>query len=110
MSSAPITCGLLTNSRWLGSVAAGSQVVEVVVPAARTTGTVPVEEGGAEVNYAPGGMSSAYEESADSGSVTFTSFSANGVAEGTFTATYADPAGDVTGTFHAEFCANGQGY
>jgi hypothetical protein len=110
MSSAPITCELLTESRWLGSVDAGSQVVEIVVPAARTTGTVPVEDGGAEVNYAPGGMSSAYEQSADAGSVTFTRFTPQGVAEGTFNATYGDPAGNVSGTFHAEYCAGGQGY
>jgi hypothetical protein len=110
MSSAPITCALLSESRWLGSVDAGSQVVEIVVPASRTTGTIPVEEGGAEVNYAPGGMSSAYEESADSGSVTFTKFAANGVAEGTVEATYGSPAGNVAGTFHAEFCDGGQGY
>jgi hypothetical protein len=110
MSSAPITCELLTMSRWLGSVAAGSQVVEIVVPSTRITGTVPVEDGGAEVNYAPGGMSSAYEESAESGSVTFTTSTPNGVFEGSVTATYANPAGNVSGTFHAEFCAGGQGY
>jgi len=110
MSSAPITCALLTSSRWLGSVAAGSQVVEIVVPSDTTAGTIQVEEGGAEVNYAPGGMSSAYEESADSGSVTFTTLTPNGVVEGSVTASYTDPAGNVSGTFHAEFCAGGQGY
>ncbi len=110
MSSAPITCELLTMSRWLGSVATGSQVVEIVVPSNRASGTVPVEDGGAEVNYAPGGMSSAYEETAASGSVTFTTSMPNGVVEGSVMATYANPTGDVSGTFHAEFCAGGQGY
>lgn len=110
MSSAPITCDLLTMSRWLGSVATGSQVVEIVVPSNRASGTVPVEDGGAEVNYAPGGMSSAYEKNAASGSVTFTTSVPNGVVEGSVTATYANPTGNVSGTFHAEFCAGGQGY
>jgi hypothetical protein len=108
MSSAPITCQLLSMSRWLGSVAAGSQVVEIVVPSG-TTGTLAVQDG-AEVNYAPGGMSSAYEQTADSGSVTFTTITPNGVAEGSVTATYTNPTGNVSGTFHAEFCAGGQGY
>jgi hypothetical protein len=110
MSSAPITCDLLTMSRWLGSVATGSQVVEIVVPSNRASGTVPVEDGGAEVNYAPGGMSSAYEKTAATGSVTFTNSMPNGVVEGRVTATYASPAGNLSGTFHAEFCAGGQGY
>lgn len=109
MSSAPITCAQLTTSRWLGSVAAGSQVVEIVVPAGTTTGTIQVADG-AEVNYAPGGMSSAYEESAVSGSVTFTTLTPNGVVEGSVTASYTNPTGNVSGTFHAEFCAGGQGY
>ena len=110
MSSAPITCELLTMSRWLGSVATGSQVVEVVVPSKRAMGTVPVEQGGAEVNYAPGGMSSAYEKNAASGSVTFTTSTPNGVVEGSVSATYANPTGTLSGTFHAEFCAGGQDY
>jgi hypothetical protein len=55
-------------------------------------------------------MSSAYEQGADSGSVTFTTLTPSGVVEGSVTATYTNPAGQVSGTFHAEFCAGGQGY
>lgn len=110
MSSAPITCELLTTSRWLGMVDTGSQVVEIVVPSRTTPGTVQVEEGGAEVNYAPGGMSSAYEKGAASGSVTFTTYTPNGPVDGSVSATYTNPTGSVSGTFHAEFCTGGQGY
>jgi hypothetical protein len=61
-----------------------------------------------EVNYAPGGMSSAYEVNASSGSITFTAAMANGPVEGSVMATY--PMGSLMGTFHAEFCANGSQY
>jgi hypothetical protein len=109
LSSAPIDCEMLTMSRWLGSTPSGSQVVEIVVPSSQARGTVSVEED-AEVNYAPGGMSSAYEKAAASGSVTFTTSVPNGLVEGSVTATYSNPTGNVSGTFHAEFCAGGQGY
>jgi hypothetical protein len=111
MSSVPITCQMLTMSRWLGSTPAGGQMVEIVVPSSRMSGTVPVAAfGAAEVNWAPTGGSSAYEQIAASGSVTFTSCVANGPCSGTVTATYANPTGNVMGSFHAEFCAGGQGY
>jgi hypothetical protein len=108
MSTAPITCDTLSTSRWLGSTPADAQVVEIVVKTSVTTGTIPV--GKAEVNYAKGGRSSAYEENAASGSVTFTINDQMGVAEGSVDATYDSPAGNVKGTFHAEFCDGGQGY
>jgi hypothetical protein len=111
LSTAPMTCQTLSTSRWLGTLPADSQVVELVVPASKATGTVNVAAfGGAEVNYAPGGKSSAYEKNAASGSVTFTSCAAQGPCEGSVTATYANPTGNVAGTFHAEFCAGGQQY
>lgn len=104
MSSAAITCSTLQNSRWLGSTTSGSQVVEIVIsgdPAVKTFAD-------AEVNYAKGGRSSSYEKNADSASVTFTKVEANSVVEGTLSATYG--ANSISGTFHATFCANGQGY
>ena len=82
------------------------RVVEIVIPGDPTVGSMEIPP--AEVNYAPGGMSSAYEVGADSGTVTFTSATVDGPVEGTVTATY--PHGDVAGAFHAEFCAGGQGY
>jgi hypothetical protein len=107
MSSAPLTCEQLKTSRWLGAATAGSQVIEIVVRGAAKVGDVAVPPG--EVNFAQGGKSSSYEVTADSGSITFTKAEATGVVEGTLTATYAG--GDsVSGSFHAEYCAGGQGY
>jgi hypothetical protein len=107
MSSATITCDQLSMSRWLGAATAGSQVIEVVVKGTPTVGTVKVPP--AEVNYAAGGKSSAYEVVASSGSITITKAVASGAVDGSLMATYSDGS-SVSGTFHAEFCAGGQGY
>ena len=107
MSSSVITCEQIKTSRWLGGVAAGAQVVEIVVPGAATTGrTVAVPPG--EVNYAAGGRSSSYEVNATGGSITFTKVDTSGAVEGTVRGTYAS--GNVSGNFKAEFCAGGQGF
>lgn len=105
MSTAPITCDQLKTSRWLGGTAKGSQVVEIVIKGAPKVADYPVPP--SEVNYAAGGKSSSYEVNADSGKITFTKADAM-IVEGTLTATYAS--GNVSGSFHAEFCAGGQGY
>ncbi|MDB4937569.1 MAG: hypothetical protein JWP87_4541 [Labilithrix sp.] len=107
MSSAPLTCEQLKTSRWLGAATAGSQVIEIVIRGAPKVGDVAVPPG--EVNFAQGGKSSSYEVNADSGNITFTKAEATGVVEGTLSASYAG--GDtVSGSFHADFCAGGQGY
>ena len=62
-----------------------------------------------EVNFAEGGKTSAGETTADTGSITFTKADPMGIVEGTVSATYADGS-EIMGTFHAEFCAGGQGY
>jgi hypothetical protein len=80
-------------------------VVEIVIKGAPKVQDYPVPPG--EVNYAPGGKSSAYETGAKSGTITFTKADATTV-EGTVTATYAS--GNVSGNFHATFCDNGQNY
>lgn len=105
LSSATITCDQLTVSRWLGSTTAGSQVVEIVIKGDPKVGDYPVPPG--EVNYAQGGKSSAYEVNADSGKISFTAADAQAV-EGTVMATYGS--NSLSGTFHADFCANGQNY
>jgi len=110
MSTATLTCPQIQVSRWLGSVEAGAQVVEIVVPTDLATGTSQVEPGGAEVNYTVGGRSSAYEKSAVSGHVTFTRSLPGKTVEGTFIAEYTDAADSVKGRFLAEFCNGGQGY
>lgn len=110
LSSAPLTCELLMQEggKWLSKVDQGSQVIEIVVKGTPKLGITKV--GPAEVNYAPGGKSSSYEESASTGSVTFTTSEAKGVVAGTVSAVYSGPKGNVEGTFHAEFCAGGQQY
>lgn len=105
LTSAPLTCEQLKVSRWLGAFTAGAQVVEIVVQ-----GNAPVGMArNPEVNFAAGGKSSAYEKAASTASVTFTKSDPMGAIEGKVSATYL-PSGDVMGTFHAEFCAGGQGY
>src|SRR5438128_2533282 len=55
MSSAPITCDMLKTSRWLGSVDATAQVVEIVFKSTAKVGTLTVgPPDDAEVNYAKG--------------------------------------------------------
>jgi hypothetical protein len=105
MSSGALTCDQLKVSRWLGSTTAGSQVVEIVIKGAPKVGDYPVPP--SEVNYAQGGKSSSYEVNADSGKISFTKADAQ-VVEGTVSATYGS--NSITGTFHAEFCAGGQGF
>lgn len=107
MTSAPITCETLKVSRWLGGITPGAQVIEIVTKGPPKLGTVDVPPN--EVNFAEGGRSSASETLADSGSVTYTVAEANGVVEGTVTASY--PGGSqLQGNFRATFCAGGQGY
>jgi hypothetical protein len=112
MSSSALTCAEIAGrdgSRWLLKTEVGSQVVEIVVPSASAKlGTVAVGGGKAEINYAPGGKSSANEKNASSGSVTFTKVESEAVLEGHFDATYDNPSGQVSGTFHADFCPDGQ--
>ena len=111
MSSAPITCDMLQTSRWLGSVDATAQVVEIVFKSAAKVGALTVgPPDDAEVNYAKGGRSSAYEKTASSGTVTLTTYTPQGPVEGTVEAKYANPAGSISGHFYAEFCDGGQGY
>lgn len=106
LSSAKITCATLQESRWLGGVAAGSQVVELVIKGAPTVKTYPVPP--SEVNFAPTGKSSAYETTADSGEIVFTKAVEKSLVEGTIHATYGGD--EIVGTFHATYCDNGQGY
>ncbi len=106
LASEPLTCRQVMVSRWLGAFSAGAQVVEIVVSGPAKVG----QTSKAEVNFAAGGKSSAYEQGASSSSVTFTKSEVDGVVEGTVSATYARPDGKVMGSFHAEFCPGGQGY
>ena len=108
LSTAPLSCATVQTSRWLGTQPAGSQVVELVMRGTPSGGqTVNVPAG--EVNYAAGGRSSSYEKGASSGHITFTTASASGPVEGTVQASYSDGS-TISGSFKADFCANGQGF
>lgn len=106
LGSDTLTCDELTVSRWLGMTKAGTQVVELVFKGDPKVGDIQVPPG--EVNFAPGGMSSAHETGADSGVISLTTAEVHGNVAGTFDATYGSDS--IAGTFHATFCANGQGY
>ncbi len=106
LSSATLTCDQLKVSRWLGAATAGSQVIELIVSGAPSVKSYDVPPG--EVNFAEGGKSSATEVSADSGTIRFTVAEAMGTVEGTVAATYGS--NNIHGTFHATYCAGGQGY
>ena len=110
LSTAPLTCMMMQTmgAGWLPTLPAGSQVIEIVVKGAPMVKTYPVGLLQGEVNYAPGGKSSAYETNATGGSITFTSAMANGPVAGSVMATYA--MGSIMGTFQANFCAMGSQY
>jgi hypothetical protein len=102
----PVTCAQISISGWLPSIAAGTQVIELIVPSTTTTGMVSIPSG--EANYAFGGMSSLTETVATSGSINITKNTPNTAIEGTVTATYAS--GSIMGSFHADYCAGGMGF
>ena len=106
-SSAQLTCDQVKKLRWLGTVTAGAQVVELVRAGAPMVGTTAVPP--ATVSYAEGGKASSSEVGATGGSITFTKAEANGAIEGTFTASF-DGGDTLEGTFHAAFCAGGQDF
>jgi hypothetical protein len=106
LSSGALTCDQLTVSRWLGGTAAGTQVVELVFHGTAKVGLLAVPP--AEVNAAAGGKSSANEISADSGAISLEQADPTGMVAGSFNAKYGS--NKVSGTFHATFCPNGQGY
>jgi hypothetical protein len=111
LTTVELSCEQMAESRWLGSLDADAQVVEIVFKS-DTTGS-DMEVGGTgelEVNYAKGGRSSSYEESAASGTVTLTDHTAGGPIAGWVDATYEQPAGRLYGPFSADFCAGGQEY
>jgi hypothetical protein len=102
----PVTCAQISVSGWLPSIAAGTQVIELIVPSTTTTGMVSIPSG--EANYAFGGMSSFTETAATSGSINITKNTPNTSIEGTVTASYAS--GSIMGSFHADYCAGGMGF
>lgn len=107
LSSAPLTCAqmMMGGVKWLSTLPAKSQVVEIVVPGTASAKTYMVGSFMAEVHYAEGSKSSSTEATASSGSVVFSKASKGGVHEGTVSATF--PMGMLMGTFHTEWCQGG---
>lgn len=110
LSTAPLTCMMMQTQGvgWLPKLPAGSQVIELVIKGNPSAKMYPIGALQGEANYAPGGMSSAYEKNATGGSITFTMAMAGGPVDGSVMATYA--MGSIMGTFHAEFCSMGSQY
>jgi len=106
LSSGPLTCPEIMVSRWLGSATAGSQVLELVISGDPKLKSYAVPD--SEANYAAGGMSSATEKGASSGTIVFTEAATHGEVAGTIEAKYGTA--KVTGVFRATFCDGGQGY
>ena len=109
-SSAPLSCAqiMTQGAKWLATLPAGTQVVEVVVgnPALPRMYTIggTASRGGSEVNYAEGSKSSMTEERGTAGTVTFTKATPKGIQEGMLNVTAPFT---LTGTFHAEWCEGG---
>jgi hypothetical protein len=111
LSTVALPCEAMAQSRWLGSLGADAQIVEIVYKSATTDDHLEVGgTGSLEVNYAKGGRSSSYEEGAVSGTVTLTDHVAGGDIAGVVDATYQNPAGSLHGPFAATFCPGGQEY
>lgn len=111
LSTVDLACSDMAESRWLGNLDPDAQIVEIVYKSDTTSTELEVGgTGSLEVNYAKGGRSSAYEESAVSGTVSLTSHTAGGPIAGYVNATYSDPSGEVYGPFQADFCEGGQQY
>jgi hypothetical protein len=110
LSSAPLTCAMMMTKgvKWLASLPAGSQVIEIVVRGDAMVGTTQVGVLQGEVNYAEGSKSSSTETTAQGGSIMFTKAEAKKVYEGMVMATYAK--GNVMGKFHADWCEGGTEY
>jgi hypothetical protein len=110
LSSSPLTCAMMMTKgvKWLASLPAGTQVIEIVVRGTAMVGTTPVGSLQGEVNYAEGSKSSSSEVTAKSGSIMFTKAEAKKVFEGMVMATYSS--GNLMGTFHADWCEGGTEY
>jgi hypothetical protein len=110
LSSSPLTCAqmMTMGTKWLASLPAGTQVIEVVIRGTAKVGMVPVQPLQGEVNYAEGSKSSSTEVNASSGSINVTKAESKGVIEGTIDATFA--MGSVKGNFHADWCQGGAEY
>lgn len=110
LSSSPLSCAMMMTKgvKWLASLPAGTQVIEIVVRGTAMVGTTPVGSLQGEVNYAEGSKSSSTEVNATGGSIMFTKADSKKLFEGMVMATYAN--GNLMGKFHADWCEGGTEY
>jgi len=106
--SGPVTCADISGaSGWVTSIAAGTQVTELLI-GTTTVGTKVSAAAHAapdalEANHAAGGSSA--ETRATSGSVTLTAYTKDVSVDGTVDVTFPD--GSAKGSFHAVWCPTG---
>lgn len=106
--SGPVSCDDLSHgSGWRARIAAGTQVLELIVGTTTTGTPVPAAAHAAanvaEVNYSFGQTTT--EARATAGNVTLTAYAAAASVDGTIDVTF--PMGSAKGTFHAVYCATG---
>lgn len=106
--SGPVSCDDLSHgSGWRARIPAGTQVLEMIIGTTTTGTAVPAAAHAAanvaEINYSFGQTST--EARATAGNVTLSAYVAGASVDGSVNATF--PAGSVTGTFHAVYCASG---
>jgi hypothetical protein len=106
--SAAVSCDELSNgSGWRARIAAGTQVLELIVGTTTISTPVPAAAhsaaNAAEVNYSFGQTTA--ESRATSGTVTLTAYTPGASVDGTIDVTF--PSGSAKGAFHAVYCAKG---
>ena len=106
--SGPVTCDDISKGAdWVGSLPAGTQVLELIVGTTATAMSVPASAHAganlAEVNYFFGQTTSGAR--ATRGTFTLTSYTKGVAADGMIDMTF--PTGSAKGTFHATWCAGG---
>ena len=106
--SGPVSCDDLSHgSGWRARIAAGKQVLEMIIGTTTTGTAVPAAAHAAanvaEINYSFGQTST--EARATAGNVMLSAYVAGASVDGSVNATF--PTGSVTGTFHAVYCASG---
>ncbi len=103
----PITCNDLSQGAgWLTSITPGTQVFEMIVGSTTTNTAVPVGDpgsNGVEINNNVAGQDA--ENTANAGSVTLTTYTADTEVDGTVDATF--DSGSASGSFQAIYCATG---
>jgi hypothetical protein len=107
--SAPVTCADIAKDGWIAKIPAGTQVMELIIGTTQVGKQIKQAGGAAanvfEANYTFG-ANSLVEHKSTSGSLTLTSYKAGMSVEGMLDINFG--VGMATGTFHADYCADGR--